>query len=88
MKIKLSELRRLVNEEYTRGVSEWQLQQATDKYIEMIKEHLVRSIVSGATHDQVQLKEKLDKLDDMLNNLRDSVVVLMEEKLVDYLQQI
>jgi hypothetical protein len=86
MKIKVAELRQLINEEFMRGVPEYILHDATHKYIETIRLYLQRHIAM-TQKDPVGQRETIELANQVLEKLEKTVNQNCEDSLWQFLQR-
>lgn len=86
MKITLGELRRLVQEEYMRGVPEFVLRELTHNYVEGIRRH-VQKHITMTQRDPAGAREAIAIANDVLKELEDQANQLLEDKLWQYVQR-
>ena len=79
MRIKLGELKSIVREEYLRGVPEFQLTEATHKFVGEIGQ-LVKRHIQTTRPSETQAREALVKAEEVLAELEEETNALVEEK--------
>lgn len=88
MYMTITELRRLIKEEYLRGVPEFVFREATKKYIDEIRKHVKAYILLSKSNDFVAQREAIDTMNDVMEKLEEEANALLEDKLFTYVQSI
>ena len=87
MKIKVGDLRRIIREEYMRGVPEFQLQEATRKYVDEIRRHVRHHIEQTRGSGPVAI-DAYEKSEEMLKQLEEEANQLLEDKIWQFIQRV
>jgi hypothetical protein len=88
MKTTVGQLKNLINEEYLKGVPEFLLQQATEKYVAELRQHIKRYILVHKSESTADQREALAAADKVLYDLEEKTNKLMEDALFEWLRQI
>jgi len=88
MKMTIDELRSLIREEYLQGVPEFVLRQATERYVDEIRQHIKRFIVVSKSRDATQQRESMTVANKVLEELEEEVHELLEAKLYQFVRQV
>lgn len=88
MKLRLGELKDLLNEEYLRGIPEYALRQETEKYIEGIKRLLFKFILANKSKTPSEQREAMAAANVILEELETEANDLLEEQLWAFIRQI
>jgi hypothetical protein len=86
MKINEHELRKIIREEYMRGVPEFMLRQASSDCVERIKQHINKYIQLRAQNPS-HARELRMMANSILSDLEDEIYDLVESKLWQFMQQ-
>lgn len=86
MKVRLSEIRKLVQEEYLRGVPEFLLRDITKRYMESLRALMSRHIES-TTKDSSEARIAMDAANETLKSLEENVNQLLEDHLWEFVQK-
>ena len=82
------QIKKLISEEYLRGIPEFVLRQATEKYINDIRQQLTKFVLLSKSEDAIQRKEALDSMNDTLDSLEEKANQLMQDELWAFTQQV
>jgi hypothetical protein len=85
MKLKVSELKKIIKEEYFRGLPEFVVAGVASDCAEQMKRHLVQHI-NQRSKDPKQQRELLAKANKVLDSLEKEIKEKIEEKLFSFLQ--
>lgn len=77
-----------IQEEYLRGVPEFILHQATERYIDEIRKHLTRFIMMNKSEDPRDQRNAISSANDMLETLEEKSNELLEDQLWTFLRNI
>lgn len=86
MKVKLGDVRKLVREEYLRGVPEFLLRDLTSRYMESLR-NIVERHIQSTSKDPIQMREKIEVANETLKDLEEGINRLVEEKLWSFTQR-
>lgn len=85
MKIRVGDLKKIVHEEYLRGVPEFVLQEASGKFVDEIRKHIKKHIML-VKRNPADVREAMDSANDVLNDLEQEVNELLEQKIWQFIQ--
>lgn len=85
MKLCIGDVRKIVREEYLRGVPEFLIREASSKFVGEIRNHIKKHILM-TKKSVAQQREAIDAADDVLKELEISVNDLVEEKIWQFIQ--
>ena len=85
MKVKLGTLRKMIHEEYMRGVPEFMLRDATHKYVEVIRQHVQRHI-AATKKSPIAAREAIELANKTLLELEEEANQLLENKLWEFIR--
>lgn len=88
MKMNVSELRSVIREEYLRGVPEFVVRQATDRFIDDIKAEVIKYVLAHRSRSVIERERVLDEMSEHLDDLKADVNDLLDEKLYAFVQSI
>jgi hypothetical protein len=88
MKMRVGDLRRVIREEFMRGVPEWALRQATSKYVEEIRQHVKTFIMMNKSQTGEGQKEAIAAANLVLEELEDETYDLLEDKLYQFIRRV
>lgn len=86
MKVRLGELRKIVREEYMRGVPDYILRDLSHKFIDGVRMHVSRYI-AATQKDPISARRATDLTNKTLKELEDLVNQALEDKLWQIKQQ-
>jgi len=86
MKDPEDQIRKIIREEFMRGVPEFMLRQATDDCTERLRQHIKRFIATRA-ENPTHSRELLQLANESLADLDEEMYALVEDKLWSFLQQ-
>ena len=87
MKARMKDVRRIVREEYLRGVPEFVLRQATQKYVEEIGQH-VKKHIEMTRVDPGEQREAFEAASVILKELEEEANDLLEDKLWSFVRTV
>ena len=87
-RVKVRELKKLVREELLRGIPEFVLRQATERYVEEVRNHLKRFIMMNKSEDPRAQREAIASANDMLEKLEEKSFDILEDQLWMFLRNI
>lgn len=88
MQVPLRELKKVIREEMLRGVPEFVLRQATERYVDEIRNHLKRFIMMNQSGDPRAQRNAISSANDMLDKLEEKSFDLLEDQLWTFLRNI
>lgn len=88
MKARLGDVRKVVREEYLRGVPEFVFREATHRYVAEIRTHVKKFIMQNRSEDFIAQREAIDAMNDVLEKLEDDANNLLEDALFQYVQSV
>ena len=86
MKIRFGDLKKIIHEEYMRGVPEFVLREVTHQYVEEIRKHVQRHILATKKSPN-DSREAIDTANDILKQLEIEANELLEAKLWQFMQR-
>lgn len=86
MEIKIKDLKTLIQEEFMRGVPEFELQEATHNYIQQIKNR-VKKHIEQTSNSPSQAREKHVAMSEVFAELESDVNDLLEDKIWSFMQR-
>lgn len=86
MKTTVGQLRQFLREEYLRGVPEFVLRGATEKYIDEIRNHVKKYILQVHSNDYMQQRESIAAANEVLEDLEEKSNELLEDALFSFMQ--
>lgn len=86
MKMTEHELRQIIREEFMRGVPEFVLRQAADECTDRVRQH-VEKFVQMRAQNPKHMREMLGKTNAALDEMREEMYQLIEDKLFSIIQQ-
>lgn len=87
MKARLGDVRRIIREEYLRGVPEFALRQATTKYVEEIRQQIKRYIIT-VKHTPAEQREAFAVANEVLEALEEKANDLLEDQLWSFVRNV
>lgn len=88
MKVRVGDLRKMIREEYLRGVPEYVLRQATEKYVDEIRQHIFRFILANKSATEIDQKGAIDAANEVLAELEEKANDLLEDSLFQFVRQV
>jgi hypothetical protein len=88
MKTSLGNIRELIREEYLRGVPEFVLRQATQKYVEEIRTHVFKFILANKSQTGPDQRAAIAAANVVLEELEEKANDLLEDQLWSFLKQV
>lgn len=88
MKARLGDIRRAIREEYLRGVPEFVLRQATEKYVEEVRQHIMKFILTSKSDTGIDQRAAMAAANEVLEELNEEAFNLLEEKLWAFLRKV
>lgn len=88
VKVCIGDLRRLIREEYLRGVPEFVLRQATTKYVDDIRQQVFRYISSNRSATPEDRRNAIAAANEVLEELETKANALLEDQLWSFVQRI
>lgn len=87
VKIKVTDLRKIIREEYMKSVPDFVLKQATSTYVDTIRKHIQRYI-SLKTRNPVDARDAITIANESLKNFEDEANQLLEDHMWQLVQKI
>lgn len=87
MQVKLGDLRKMIREEYMRGVPEFILKEATKTYVGAVRKHVQRHILM-TRKSPADARAAIDAANEMLLQLEEEANQLLEDKLWQFMQKL
>lgn len=88
MKIKVSDLKKIIQEENLKGIPEFAFQQATDRFVEEIEKQIERFILLNKSANATDQRQAMKDAAVVLDELKEEVTALLENKLWQFLQNV
>lgn len=88
MKVRVGDLRKMIREEYLRGVPEFALRQATTKYVAEIRQQIFRFILANKSQTEVDQRAAMQAADQVLTELEEKANDLLEDMLYQFVRQV
>lgn len=79
------QIRQLISEEYLRGIPEFVLRQATQKYVDEIRAHVYKHILISKSESESQRDDAMDIANEILEDLEKETYGLLEEHLWEFM---
>ncbi len=86
MKVRVKDVRKIVREEFMRGVPEFVFREAVDKFVEEIRQQLKKHILV-VKKDPTDQREAIRIANETLKELEQEAYELLENKLWQYAQR-
>lgn len=87
MQVKMKTLRRIIREEFMRGVPEFVIRQAADDCVERVRQH-VEKFVQGRAQSQAEARQMMQVANETLADLEDEIFQTVQDKLWAFVQQV
>jgi len=88
MKVRLGDLRQVIREEYLRGVPEFVLRQATERYVEEIRKQIFRFILANKSQVGTDQRQAIAAANEVLKDLELKANDLLEDQLFQFVRQV
>lgn len=88
MKVRLKEVRKIIREEYLRGVPEHVLRQATEKYVDEIRKHVFGFILANKSQTDADRRAALSACNEVMDELETKANALLEDQLFSFIRQV
>lgn len=88
MKVRLSELRSLIREEYLNGVPEWQLRQDTTEFVDRIRDRIKSYVLINKSENTLDRKDAFDAMNDVCDQLEEKVYDVLEDQLWSFTRRV
>lgn len=88
MKVRVGDLRQMIREEYLRGVPEYVLREATQKYVNEIRQHIFRFIMAQKSQTEIDQKAAIAAANEVLAELEEKANGLLEDSLFQFVRQV
>lgn len=88
MKVRVGDLRKAIREEYLRGVPEFVLRQATQKYVQEIRRHIFRFILANKSAVEVDQRAAIAAANEVLEELEQKANDLLEDQLYQFIRKV
>jgi len=82
------QLRKLIKEEYLKGVPDFALRQTTEKYIEDVRKLMFRYVLANKNKNQIEQHQAIRAVDQVLEELEVKVNDLLEEELYQFVRSV
>lgn len=77
-----------VNEEFLRGIPEFVLRQATEKYVDEIRKQIFRFIMTNKSSSDVERRDALAAANQVLEELEEKANDLLEDQLYQFIRRV
>lgn len=88
VKVTVKELRQVIHEEYMRGLPEYVLRQATERYVDEIRKQIFRYVLANKSDTDVNQRNAMAATNEVLEDLEEKVNDLLEDSLFQFLQRV
>jgi len=88
MKMRLGDVRGVIREEYLRGVPEFVLRQATERYIEEVRKHVFKFILTNKSTTPSDQRAALAACNKVLEDLEEKANDLLDDSLFQFVRQV
>jgi hypothetical protein len=89
MRIKVGQLRRLINEEaFLHGVPEWALRQDTSDFVDQVRDRIKRYILLNKSENLADQREAIAAMNDVCDELEEKVFGLLEDQLFAFTRRV
>ncbi len=88
MKARLGDVRNVIQEEYLRGVPEFILRQATERYVEEIRRHILKFILTSKSDTGIDQRAAVAAANDVLEQFEEKANDLLEDQLWSFLRRV
>lgn len=88
MRVRVGDLRKAIREEYLRGVPEFVLRQATEKYVQEIRQHIFRFILANKSAVEVDQRAAIAAANEVLEELEQKANDLLEDQLYQFIRKV
>ena len=88
MKTTVGDLRKLIREEYLRGVPEFVFREAVSDFIEDIKRHVTTFVNVHKADNFIEKKQAIESMQDALDKLETEVNAQVEDALWSFIQNV
>lgn len=88
MKARLGDIRRMIREEFLRGVPEFALRQATRNYVDEVRQHVKRFVLMNKSQTTADQRYTIDLANQVLEELEEETFNLLEDKLWQFVRQV
>jgi hypothetical protein len=88
MKVRIGDIRQMIHEEYLRGVPEYALRTATEKYVDEIRQHVFRFILANKSATGQDQRAAIAAANEVLEELEEKANDLLEDSLYRFIRQV
>lgn len=88
MKVRLGDVRQLIREEFLRGIPEFVLRQATERYVDEIRQHINKFITVNKSENGIDQQNAMEAANSVLEDLQEESFNLLNDKLWTFIQQV
>ena len=88
MKVRVGDLRKVIREEYLRGIPEFVLRQATTKYVDEIRQQMFRFILANKSTTGVDQRQAIAAANEVLEELESKANDLLEDQLYQFVRRV
>ena len=88
MKVRLGDLRRLINEEYLHGVPEWQLRQDTATFVDVLRDRIKSYVLINKSENALDREEAISAMNDVCDELEEKVYDVLEDQLFSFTRRV
>ena len=88
MRLRAGQLRRVIREEFLRGVPDWALRQASKDFTEEVRQYLKKFILMNKSETPADQREALAAANDVLDDLEEEAYELLSDKLYQFSRRV
>jgi hypothetical protein len=88
MKVRVGDVRRVIREEYLRGVPTFVLRQATERYVDEIRQHIKRFILMNKSVTDIDSRSAIAAANEVLDELEEKANDLLEDQIWSFIQKV
>lgn len=88
MKVRLGDVKKLIREEFLRGIPEFVLRQATERYVDEIRQHINKFITANKSENGIDQQNAMEAANSVLEDLQEESFNLLNDKLWTFIQQV
>ena len=88
MKVKLGTLRKMIREDYLKGVPEFLFHDATADFVAELRKHITRYILQHHSDNPTTRDEAIKAMHEVLLSLEEEVNASVEDKLYEFVSKV
>jgi len=88
MKVRVSDIRRLIREEFLSGVPEWRLRQDTADFVDAIRDRIKDYVLVNKSGTSIDRAEALAAMNLVCDELEEKVYAVLENELFAFLRHV